>query len=473
MSGSIRTVLLWLFIFMAGLAIMYYVYPTLEKHRNVFQKKDLHLVQSEDTHSPEEHLEKERDSLALGEQALRNIGITSETLKKIEVTSFGKSFTFPGMVADRPGRTRVKIPSTVSGVISRIYCVPGEFIKAGAPLFDIMLTHEDTVRCQSELITLLKKRDLAELELKRLEDLPQDLAPKSKRDAAFNKLEIDSAIQTQRNLLILDGLPEELIREKIEGKREIVRHITIFLPEIEDDIIETPDAHIHECEHHHQLDELRVEKGQQVELGTPLCVVTDMENLMIEGKIFAYHEGKFRAALKRGSTVTATFSGEGNQRRSISGLIIRSVDNRVDPTSRTLTCYIQLENTLDGELLPNKNGKRFLNWRYKPGERCELKLEYEVIPECIVLPVYAVAENLNNVYVYEWTGMDGTGAVKNRVWTQREVHILYRNKEYAILANDGAIMPGATVAGYGASQLEIAFSSGSGKLQSACPCGNH
>lgn len=196
-----------------------------------------------------------------------------------------------------------------------------------------------------------------------------------------------------------------------------------------------------------------------------------MDVLFIEGRAYAYNEPILREAMVKGFRISATLQEAGQQQEAITDLKIRNIDNRIDPRDRTLKFYVELHNELDAhdETAEIKRGNVFLNWRFKPGQRGELAVEYDKVEQQIVLPVAAMVRELNDCYVFEWVGMDG----KNRVFKRRPVHVIHQGKDKVAIENDGSLKPGAPVAQTGAAQLLTALTSGSGKLQSACPCGNH
>ncbi len=451
-------------------------------HEPFFQQK-LSGNESPATSAPALAAVEEQHSLALSDQALRNIGINSDTILPVKVSSFKKTLVFPAIVVDRPGRSKLAVPSTASGIVQRVYVEPGETVVSGQPLFDILLVHEELIRCQSDLLALLQKKDVVESERKRLEGLSADIAPKSIREIAFQKSEIDSQIASQKNALLVHGLSQEQIDETIIRDRKLVRMITVRLPKVsEDGIAQGPIVPIDVSQvspqktNSLQIESLEIEKGQQVEIGQSLCQIIDMSRLSICGRSFAHDENILNATARKPGIVTALFEGHDGFKENITGLSIRSIDNRIDSVNRTLNFYVELPNWIikDDDAPSAKNpddpsDPRFVNWRFKPGQRCELLLEYETVEDCIVLPSEAVAQEVNDAYVFQWNGTDDG----KKVWHRKAVHVFFRARDSIAIANDGSILPGAVVAARGAGQLQIALTSGGGKLQSACPCGDH
>ncbi|MGD9636971.1 MAG: secretion protein HlyD, partial [Pirellulales bacterium] len=99
------------------------------------------------------------------------------------------------------------------------------------------------------------------------------------------------------------------------------------------------------------------------------------------------------------------------------------------------------------------NGHRFLEWRYKPGQRLELSIPVEQWTGRIVLPVDAVVEEGAEMYVYRQNG---------KLFERVPVHVEYRDRQSVVIANDGTLFPGDVVAGTGAYQIHLALKNKSG-----------
>jgi hypothetical protein len=107
-------------------------------------------------------------------------------------------------------------------------------------------------------------------------------------------------------------------------------------------------------------------------------------------------------------------------------------------------------------MLPNEiaredveqEGRHFVYWRYKPGERMILRIPVEQWQDRIVLPADAVAEDGAEFFVFEANGEH---------FDRRSVRVEYRDRDWVVIANDGAIKIGATVAESSAHQLQMAM----------------
>ena len=60
-------------------------------------------------------------SLDLSDQALRNIGLSSDSIRPIELETYRRSITVPAVVVERPGRTQVQVATPMTGVITHVH----------------------------------------------------------------------------------------------------------------------------------------------------------------------------------------------------------------------------------------------------------------------------------------------------------------------------------------------------------------
>jgi hypothetical protein len=389
--------------------------------------------------------------IAFSPTAAKNIGLDDSAIITVEAVDYYKSFSFPAVVVERPGFSTITVPSPMSGVITKIYHETGVAVEPGDPLFDIMLNQQEFLKAQSEFLALLQKRAINNAELEWLAGMDALIVPKQRRELEYEKILIDSAIQ--QNILLLQGLTESDITESLEKTGTIIRSMTVYAPPFENDEHSASTAHAEEEEHIFTIDELFVSVGSTITVGDPLCKLTDYCKLAIKGKVFAVNEKMLKEALALKSRVTATFGGNGN-RETVEGLFLRSIDNRIDPVSGTLFCYVDLRNHFQNyEVNGESHSRRYIQWHFKPGQRCELNVEVEPLPNSIVLPVGAVAKDFQEMYVFEWVGNDED----RRIWRKTPVHVIHQTRDHVVIANDGSLFEGAMVAAKGANFILAAL----------------
>ena len=430
---------------------------------------DAHVPSDENDHGHDnaEPFQKQVAEIALSPTAAKNIGLGDSTITKVKVVDYYKSLSFPAIVVERPGFSTITVPSPVSGVVTKIHHETGVAVEQGEPLFDILLNQQELVKAQTEFLALLRKREINAAELKRLADLDPQIVPRQRRELDYEKIQIDAEIGIQKNVLLLQGLNENDVTESLEKSGTMIRTMTVFAPPFENEESIASTAHADEEEHIFTIDELFVTVGTNIDVGESLCRLTDYCKLAVMGKVFAVNEKELVRALTAKSRVAATFEGHGS-RETVGDLALRSIDNKIDATGGTLFCYVDLKNRFTSyEVGTESNLRRYIQWHFKPGQRCELNIEYEPLPGCIVLPVGAVARDFQEMCVFEWVGNEGD----KKIWRKKLVHLIYQTKDVVVIANDGCVVPGAKVATKGASFILAALeaattkSTGGGGIQ--------
>ncbi len=424
------------------------------------EDKDAHDNAEGEEESEEQH------ALALTDRALRNIGIGDEQIQRIEKRDYEITTSFPAMVVERPGRSIVKVPAPATGVVTRVYREQGVTVETGQRLFELGLNHEELIQDQAEYLATLQKLGTVEDDLARLDSLPGGLADKEKRERGFEKIQLDATLKALCQVLVMHGLTEKQVDETLTRKQQLVKNITVSVPEVSDDeivISRTAPAPQSEFE----IQELLVTKGQQVATGDPLCVISNHARLQVEGHAFEHDTELLLEAVENNGSVVAVFEGHNGHPHVISGLHVRNVASSLDVESRTLSFYVEFPNE---SLSEREDGnQRFVNWRYKPGQRCRLEISTETIHGEFVVPTEAVAFDGADAFLFIRNGFEGD----KKVWQRTPVHVLHRGPHEVVVDNDGAIYAGTEIATTGAGQLLIALGSGSGKLQNACPCPDH
>ena len=378
--------------------------------------------------------------------ATKNIGLDDTAIIAVNVVDYYKSFSFPAVVVERPGFSTITIPSLVSGIVTQIYHETGVAVEPGEPLFDILLNQQALVNTQTEFLTLLRRREFNATERQRLANVNPDAVPGQHRTLEYEKLQIDSDIEIQKNVLLLQGLNETAVTDSLEKNGQMIRSMTVYAPPFENEEHVASAAHADDEEHIFTIDELFVSVGKHIAVGDSLCQLTDYCKLAIKGKVFTANETELTQALASKSRVTATFERNGT-RETVEGLVLRSIDNKIDSASGTLFCYVDLKNHFTNyEVDDESNPRRYIQWHFKPGRRCELNVEVEPLPDCIVLPVSAMAKDFQETYVFEWIGSEGG----KRIWRKKPVHVIYQTKDIVVIANDGSLTSGAKVAVKGA-----------------------
>lgn len=394
----------------------------------------------------DDHDHAEHDSAAaitLSSRGLKNVGY--EPLK-VETSTYFKQLRLPAMVVERPGRSQIHLTAPLTGVVTKIYSVEGEAIAEAAPLFEMRLTHEELVAAQRDYLKTLVDMEVVDREIERLQELSEVLVPGRRiLERQYEKQRLQGALRAYAQTMMLHGLSEERIAQIRESK-ELLQYITVLAPGHD----EAGEA----CCSEHQLtvQHLGVARGQHVEMGSELAILADHCELHVEAAAFEDDAEAIRRAAASDRLVSATLLRGDAASHPVDGLEILYVADRVDPESRALKFYLRLVNQVALDKT-GPDGRHFLEWKYKPGQRMQVSVPIEAWEDQLVLPADAVVEEGAENYVFR---QNGGG------FQQIPVHVLLRDEASVVVANDGAIFPGDVVAGRGAYQMHLAIKNKSG-----------
>jgi cobalt-zinc-cadmium efflux system membrane fusion protein len=406
-------------------------------------------------------------TLELSLQAQRNIGLTKDKLRPVTLETFRRSVTMPAIVVEKSGRTHVVVATPLTGVITHVHAVKDEAVVTGSILFQIRLTHEDLVRAQTDFLKTIGELDVERREIVRLKTATASGAVARvkllERQYAQDKLEALRSAQSES--LRLHGLSERQV-EQIATERRLLRELQIVVPTRDEHPKEeirltVKTASFEEPEHRHDhpagnvplvITELNVRKGQAVAAGMTLCVLSDMSQLYIEGMAFEEDAGLIERATASKWKVAAIRSTKKDESEIIPELPLEYVVNVVNTENRTLKFYVGLPNSVLGEET-SADGQRFLGWRFRLGERMQLRVPVEEWPNRIVVPTDAIAREGADYFVFMQNGDH---------FDRRAVHVEYRDQFSVVIANDGSLFEGDVIATVGAHQMQMALKNKSG-----------
>lgn len=419
-----------------------------------------HSGHAEDEHDVRQdpnfdHVHDEALALKLSKQAEANIGLD---LVRVEPRPFAPTISVPATVVERPGRSRRQITATFTGLVTRIYRIPGEVVKPGMPLFDLQLTHEELVEAQADFLRTGEELEVVNREVARVAEIAAQgaIAGKALLERQYEQQKLEAAMLAQRQRLLLHRLSPKLVDDILKTK-QLLQHMTVTVPATAD---QNDPA---EGEHLVQVQELKVQKGQHVTAGDPLAVLVDYGELFIEGKAFEQDIPALTRAVKNHWTATAVFQENGNRENTAPELKILYLASEVQLQSRAFAFYVVLPNRPVRDTT-TPSGERFIDWQYKPGQRLRLLVPTEAASPRIVLPNTAVVQDGAEAYVFEY----------NRDhFDRRAVHVEYRDQDRVVIANDGSLKPGVRVAVSGAYQIHLATKNKGGNPIDAHAGHNH
>jgi len=397
----------------------------------------------ESKHGDDDHGGTAKMSITLSERGLKNIGFRPVT---VSLQTFERTVAMPAIVAEKPGQTQIHLSSPLGGILTEIYAIQGEAIEPGSKVFEVRLTHEEVVTAQQEYLQTAESLEVVNREIARLQSLGEGvIAGRRVLEQQYEQQKLQASLQAAEQALLVHGLPEEQVAEILKSRR-LLKSITVYAP-----------AHSHagdgcQEEHTFHVQRLPVSPGQQVETSQELAVLADHCELYIEGRAFEDDASRLRQATREGWSISGTLLTEKEDDTKIENLKLLYVADSIDPESRAFHFYLRLPNEIVLDQKTPEN-HRFIEWRFKPGQRLELDVPVERWSERIVLPIDAVVDEGAEAYVFRQNG--------DR-FERVPVHVEFRDAQSAVIANDGAVFPGDVVAGRGAYEMHLAFKSQAG-----------
>ena len=257
-----------------------------------------------DGHGPAGHEHaghEELTSIELTEQARQHMGLQAG---KVELQTFVRAITVPGIVAERPGRTRVRIVAPMTGIVTKVHVLQGEAIRPGQRLFEMRLTHEDMLQAQVDFLKLVEELDVVNKEIERLRPVTESgaLAGKTLLDRKYEQQKLQGSLKSQRESLLLHGLSEQQAAE-IEKTRSLSSEYTVIVPgrPLTDKSADTTDVPENRLL---VVEELNVETGRFVNTGDGLLTLADYSELYVEGNAFEQDGQLIADVLREGRKVS-------------------------------------------------------------------------------------------------------------------------------------------------------------------------
>jgi hypothetical protein len=404
----------------------------------------------EDEHSPGDtarydHEHDEAAAIKLSKQAQGNIGLR---LARVELRPFTRTITVPGLIVERPGWSVLNVTAPMTGVVARVYPIQGEAVKPGQPLFEVRLTHEDLLQAQTDFLRTVEELDVIGREIIRLEKATVGgaVAGKTLLERQYEKQKQEANLRAQQQALLLHGLSQEDI-DNIVSTRRLLQSLTVRAP------IPHNGSPVQAAEHLLQVKELQVAQGKYVSAGDTLCTAVDYGELYAEGRAFEQDVRAITQVAAEGREVSVVLGSKAiGDEETLAGVKILYLDDKVDVESRAFHFYVPISNQLVRED-KQPDGRRFIYWRFKPGQRTQIRIPVETWDNRIVLPLEAVAQDGAEGYVFEANGDH---------FDRRSVRIEYRDQDWVVIANDGSLKVGTMVAASAAHQVQLALKSKAG-----------
>lgn len=385
------------------------------------------------------------------EQAQRNLGLKALPLKP---QTYWRTIQVPGMVLDKPGQSDRSIVAPASGVIVQVNCYPGDTVQSDQELFLLRFQSESLHETQSELFKATQDLALAQSQQERLTAI-RDVLP------AERIIEVDSeikrytaAVSASRQKLRNHGFDEQMLEAASGG--QFVTEMQIMVPTIAP-VAGSRQGQLETTEsiggpappRTYEVQEIRVELGQMVQSGQTLCLLSNHQELVVEGRAFRDETVLLERSVQEDWPVEVDFREEAQDWGPFTQTFhIRHLANTIDPVNRTFAFRMPLENqsrTIDIA------GRTQTLWRFRPGQKVRILVRVERLDNVFVLPADAVASDGPESFIF-------TQNVNTFVRTP--VRVLLHDRRQVVIANDGVIVPGSFAVQLAAEQLNRMVKSG-------------
>lgn len=364
--------------------------------------------------------------IIVGEQAQKNLGLTA---KPVQAEVFWKTIVMQGMIVDRPGFSDREIVAPTTGIITRLYHVPGDVVRTGDRLFTMRLASESLQQTQTELFKASQDITLAQARRERL-IAGGGAIPKARVIEVENEIaRLNAVTQGYRQELANRGLTAQDIEGVAAGK--LLSEITLTVPA---GALPAAEAHAasgstSEQPLAYELQQLSVELGEQVQAGQTLCNLSNHQLLAIEGQAFRDETALLEQSVQQGWPVEVDFQeGPTADWPAIDEEFpIRYIANTVDPVTRTFAFLMPLENQ---SKTVERGDRTQLLWRFRPGQKVLLRIRVEQLEDVFVLPADAVVVEGAEAFVF---------TQNVNTFERKGVHVLFRDRDRVVLANDGSL----------------------------------
>ncbi|CAN5280089.1 efflux RND transporter periplasmic adaptor subunit [soil metagenome] len=365
----------------------------------------------------------------LSDQAIANLNLVA---KPVQPQTWWKSTTIPGMIVDRPGRSDRGVVAPATGVITAILHVPGESVKPGQALFTLKLFSESLHLTQTELFKATQDRQLSVMKLARLEEARGTVPAVQITEVENQITRLDTVIRAYRQELQVRSLTTEQIDGITAGK--FITEIPINVPPRQTG--DTSDSPL-------EVQELKVELGQQVQAGQTLGIVANHEWLTIEGRAFSDETPLLERSVNEHWPVEVDF--QENPAAAWSSMSrefqIQHLANTIDPMLRTFAFQLPLSNQ---SRTVESQGRSQMLWRFRPGQKVRLHVRVEKLENVFVLPSDAVTRDGPEVFLF---------TQNVNTFERKSVRVLAEDQQQVVIANDGMLVPGTFVVQSAAAQL--------------------
>ena len=384
-------------------------------------------------------------------QAQRNLKLE---IKKAFPQTFWKRLIIPGEIIDRPGLTDRSLASPIAGVVTQVHAQQGDIIKPGDRLVTIRLVSDYLQKAQADLYKAVRETDILNQEITRIQTMadrgiiPEKRIIQLRQDIERQK----SLVESGRQDLLTRGFNNAQVTKAESGA--FLTSIEVNAPSTNEteqpagrirpitDVVNASAKTI-EASQFFEVQKLVAELGHQVKPGEQIAILSDHQHLYIRGHAFKKEAANLERVMEKQWNVGVEFVEDSPEHWPSLNRIykVRHLSNEVDPDSRTFDFFVSMEN--QSRTYQNED-RTAIVWRFRPGQRVRLKVPLEKIENVLVLPAAAVVRDGADVYAFQAVG---------NFFKRVSVHQLHQDRDNVVLANDGSLRSGSSMAQNAAASL--------------------
>lgn len=361
----------------------------------------------------------------------------------------------PGWVAERPGTCERLVSAPVTGIVEALPFRRGDLVKPGQAVCSLKIVSESLHAAQAALARSVVELDVATREKAALQAAyDKGLVPQTRwLDLESRLRTLTAAVSQGKQELLARGIDDQEVERIAQGK--FLRRTDLNAPPFLTHDTPEGSTPLFSLQHRYEVEEVKVMLGETVQAGQPVLVLADHHELMIEGKVFSSEAALIQKAAAQGTKVKVVQEdpGEDDWPAFEGEIPIGAVSNRIDSQHQTLSFFLDLPN----QFKEYRQGDRsFRLWRFRPGQRVRLKIPVQPYRDVYVLPAAAVVRQGPEAFVFRENG---------DYFERLPVHLMHEDREIALVADDGSLFQGTTVALSGAQQLNWALHVQAGKSE--------
>ena len=404
---------------------------------------DDHEEAAEDNRDDHEDHDHGPNMVEIVETTLDNMNIQ---IGKFNRKDYFESIRIPAKIVERVPQGRRHVTAPIGGRIKKVHITQGQAVRPGDRLFDLQVTDDSLSNSQVELLSLIFDIEANRQQLDRLKPLVDQGVVARKR---IIDTELEAQKLSKRKTALMQGLgirgmDDEQIKNLIKDKK-LFKEIGVFAPAIESTDSKTANGGAGSFtkvstttradaidSNYFTVESIAALEGTNLELGDSLCNLTHHGNLLLKGMAYETDVKRIAIANEQGWNFSAHF-GEGIGHTVRNDLPLYQIENHVDDESQTYPVYVELENEIVNE---NEDalGRRFVNWRFKPGQRSHLQVPVEQWKDQWVVPIEAVAYDGPQAFVFQkvnHTHESPEGTVHE--FAKTSVKVLHKDRKHVVL----------------------------------------